>query len=107
MTIVEKQHAAQLVTTRGKVFNFDAIECLLHFTQEMDQQKIQLILTNTYHQPEALIDVTTCTFLISEGIPSPMGANLTAFASNESALNAQATHSGQLLSWTELRDKYK
>ena len=31
MTIMDKQHAAELVTDKGKVFPFDAIECMIHY----------------------------------------------------------------------------
>ena len=29
MTIVDRQHAAEAVTSKGKVFKFDAIECMV------------------------------------------------------------------------------
>lgn len=31
MGIVDQGHASQLVTTKGKNFKFDAIECMTHF----------------------------------------------------------------------------
>ncbi len=30
MTIVDKQHAAQMVTEKGRVYKYDAIECMLN-----------------------------------------------------------------------------
>ena len=107
MTIVDKQHAAQLVTSKGKVFNFDALECMLNHINTIEEEKIGLLLTNTYHQPEVLTEVQTCTFLISYGIPSPMGEFLTAFQHVEDAKKAQEKHQGDLFTWDELRERFK
>lgn len=103
MTIVDTQHASQLVTKTGKVFSFDSIECLVHHLQENEGlQKEGLVLVNTYHNPTELFDATKTTFLISENIPSPMGAFLTAFRSEEEAKQSLQTHGGDLYSWNHL-----
>ncbi len=79
MTIVDKVHAAEIVTKKGKVYKFDATECMIHFMNEFNVSEIKLYLSNNYTEPEVLIDATKATFLISENIPSPMGAFLSAF----------------------------
>ena len=50
MTIVDKQHAAQLVTTKGKVFNFDAVECMMNQLKETDESTISLFLANNFRE---------------------------------------------------------
>ncbi len=107
MTIVDRQHAAQLVTSKGKVFKFDASECLLNHLKEIDITEIGLFLVNDHNSPGELIDATKATYLISENIPSPMGAFLTAFEIKEDAEEAQNEHSGELLTWKQLRGRYK
>ncbi len=102
MTIVDKVHAAEIVTKKGKVYKFDAIECMINFTEEFDMSKIQLYLSNNYNEPEALIDATQATFLISQNIPSPMGAFLSAFKSEEDAKKVQKEKSGTLYNWEAL-----
>lgn len=42
MTIVDKQHAAQVVTKKGKAYSFDAIECMVHYSEKMDPSTIGL-----------------------------------------------------------------
>jgi len=106
MTVVDKQHAAQLVTQKGKVFNFDATECMLNHFKEIDSETIGLTLSNDYNNPGELIDATKATFLISEGIPSPMGEYLTAFATKEAALKAHEEHGGELLTWEALKKRF-
>lgn len=106
MTVVDKQHAAQLVTQKGKVFNFDATECMLNHFKEIDSETVGLALSNDYNNPGELIDATQATFLISEGIPSPMGEYLTAFANKEAAVKAHKEHGGEILNWETLKKRF-
>lgn len=107
MTIVDRGHAAEYVTSKGKVYYFDASECLLNFVRGQEVDPKALFLVNDYDEPGTLIDVTHATFLHSEGIPSPMGGYLTAFGTLEAARTAQQTHGGDLLTWDELRAIYE
>ena len=107
MTIVDKIHAAEVVTNKGKVYMFDASECMIHFMDEFDVSQIELFLSNNYTNPEELIDATKATFLISENVPSPMGANLTAFKNKDDALDLQAKKGGEIYNWEALLNKFK
>ena len=107
MTIVDRQHAAQVVTDKGKAFSFDAIECMVHYLEDIDQGSVALFLATDYSRPGNLIDATRASYLISEGIPSPMGANLSAFDGEEAALEARNRHGGSVYTWTELLDHFK
>ena len=102
MTIVDKVHAAEIVTKKGKVYKFDATECMINFLKGFDVTEIKLYLTNHYTEPETLIDANQATFLISENIPSPMGAYLTAFKNKKVAEEIQAKQGGALYTWSEL-----
>lgn len=102
MTIVDKVHAAEIVTNKGKIYTFDATECMVNFQKEFNTSEIKLYLSNNYNEPEALIDATKATFLISKNIPSPMGAYLSAFKTKNEALMVQSEKGGTLYSWQEL-----
>ena len=102
MTIVDKVHAAELVTKKGKVYTFDSTECMVNFMNDFDTAEIELYLTNNYTEPEVLIDATKATFLISKNIPSPMGAFLSAFKDKANAEKIQQKKGGSLYSWKEL-----
>jgi copper chaperone NosL len=102
MTIVDKVHAAEIVTKKGKVYKFDATECMVNFMGDFDSSEIKLYLSNNYTEPESLIDATQATFLISENIPSPMGAFLSAFKNKADAEKTQAEKGGTLYTWDEL-----
>ena len=102
MTIVDKTHAAEIVTQKGKTFKFDATECMINFLTEFDTSEIALYLSNNYTEPEVLIDATKATFLISKNIPSPMGAFLSAFKNKADAEKAKALKGGMLYTWESL-----
>lgn len=107
MTIVDQQHAAQFVTKKGKSFKFDATECMMNQLRAIDNNTIALFLVTDYENPGALIDATTATYLISENIPSPMGAYLSAFKSKEVAENVKNENQGELYTWESLKEKFK
>ncbi|WP_298550133.1 nitrous oxide reductase accessory protein NosL [uncultured Algibacter sp.] len=108
MTIVDKVHAAEIVTKKGKVYKFDATECMINFMKEfVDTSEIELYLSNNYTEPEVLIDATKATFLISKNIPSPMGAFLSAFKNKTDAEQFQTEKGGDLYTWKTLLVKFK
>ncbi|HEX9826116.1 MAG TPA: nitrous oxide reductase accessory protein NosL [Flavobacteriaceae bacterium] len=102
MTIVDKVHAAEIVTKKGKIFKFDATECMVNFMKEFDVSEIKFYLTNQYLEPEILINATKATFLISTNIPSPMGAFITAFEKKADAEKTRTEKEGTLYTWNEL-----
>lgn len=106
MTVVDKSHVAQYVTKKGKAYMFDAVECLVHkISKENNEDQMAFILVADYENPGNLVDAKTATYLISEKIKSPMGANLSAFHSIETAKKVQSMHSGKLYTWSELKVK--
>lgn len=105
MTIVDKIHGAEIVTEKGKVFKFDAVECMINHLKGIDTMEVSLFLVNHYESPEALIDATAATYLISENLPSPMGAFLTAFEGQAEGKRVKAKEGGDLYTWNELLTK--
>ncbi|WP_405573909.1 nitrous oxide reductase accessory protein NosL [Winogradskyella sp. Asnod2-B02-A] len=102
MTIVDKVHATEFITKKGKVYKFDATECMVNYFDEFDTSEIELYLTNYFSKPEAFTDATKATYLISKNLPSPMGAFLTAFENKSEAEKVQTEKGGKLYSWPEL-----
>tara|TARA_R110000868_G_scaffold60556_3_gene184813 strand:- start:2040 stop:2438 length:399 start_codon:yes stop_codon:yes gene_type:complete len=107
MTIVDKQHASEFVTKKGKSYKFDASECMLNSLKEMDKSSVALFLVNDYDAPGDLIDAAKATYLISTNIPSPMGAYLSAFETMEAAEKAKAIHKGELFTWEQIQQRIK
>ncbi len=107
MTIVDRQHAAEIVTKKGKAYKFDAVECMMNHLKDIDINTVGLFLVNDYLTPGELIDAKESTFLISKAIPSPMGEYLSAFRSRDVAEQIEAENKGELYSWDELLTRFK
>lgn len=106
MTIVDHQHAAQIVTDKGKAYKFDAIECMLNYLKENKDVNPELYLVNDFMNPGQLIDATKATYLISKNIPSPMGKYLSAFQTKEAADKTKIKYEGKLYTWEEILDYF-
>lgn len=108
MTIVDRQHSAQLVSAKGKAFKYDAIECMVHSYQEdMKDTEIAFYLVADFDTPGELIDATTSSYLVSEKIQSPMGANLSAFKNKNEAEKTKEKFSGKTYTWEEIQKHLK
>ena len=107
MTIVDRQHAAEIVTKKGKVFKFDAVECMMNHLKDIDISTVGIFLVNDFQTPGELIDAKEATFLISKDIPSPMGEYLSAFRLRKEAEQIEADNNGELLTWNELMTRFK
>ena len=103
MTIVDKIHGAEIVTDKGKVFKFDAAECLIRYKHDLGSTEGYLLLTNHLETPGAFVPMEDATFLISEDLPSPMGAFLTAFKTDAKAMQIKDENGGDLYSWEDLQ----
>ncbi|SHM63920.1 copper chaperone NosL [Cyclobacterium lianum] len=82
MTISDPRFGGELVTLKGKVFKFDALECLITYEKESTENDFAHILGLAYDEPGKLIAVDQLKFAISEQFPSPMGAHLAAFSAD-------------------------
>ena len=108
MTVVDKTHAAQYVTSKGKAYMFDAVECLVRkINKDNNEEQLAFILVIDYNRPGELVNAKDAYYLISENIKSPMGANLSAFSNSKLAQKAKSEFGGEVFSWEELKNKLK
>ena len=105
MTITEETYAAEIITKTGKAFKFDSPECMLGYVQgsEISDQgaDAQLWVTDFVH-PGHLIDARTAFYLHSKHLHSPMGLNVTAYATADSRDRARINYPGDLLSFNDV-----
>jgi len=100
MTIMDDKYASEIITTKGKVYTYDSIECMLR-SLEFYADDAESILVMDFKNPGTFIDAKAAVFLISPELPSPMGANLTAFKSAEDA--TESGFKGTLYTWETIR----
>ncbi len=105
MTIQDEFHKAS-AKLENKTIYFDAIECLINYLKVHNEKGISSLQVSNYKTGK-LIAAKTATYLKSKAIPSPMGANLSAFKNKEAAEKTQKEKEGELYSWETINLKFK
>jgi len=108
MAIVDRQYGSEMVAHTGKVFKFDAVECMVNYYQRelTDQYRITQFLVTGFNRPGELIDVSQASFLVSPQLPSPMGMNITAFSDQDKAAEMQSEKNGNIYDWEGLLNNF-
>ncbi|MCG8372424.1 MAG: nitrous oxide reductase accessory protein NosL [Balneolales bacterium] len=94
-----------MVTKKGKVYKYDSIECLIKDTASKDSNSVALFVVADFANPGSLIDAGEAMYLVSDRIPSPMGANLSAFSSLEQLDALKQEKGGTSYTWEEIRQE--
>lgn len=104
MNITDNKYAAELVTSKGKVYKFDSIECLFQFKdlEFKSDDEIHSELVNDFSNPGELIDLRKSFFLKSEVFRSPMGMNVLSVSSEEKLNEIKSQHGGEILTYNEV-----
>lgn len=106
MKIMDKRYGAEYINSKGKVFKFDSGECLIDYAvQNGIQENDGLGLVTDFSNPGTLIKVTDAVFIISQKLPSPMGAFLTAFSSKSNAQQKLDEVGGDIYNWNSVKSK--
>lgn len=104
MQIADPKYGAEIVTEKGRVLKFDAIECMaVHYRQmHADGNGIHSSWTIDYSKPGSWVRADSAYFLHSPKLPSPMGMFLTSFGNRESIMEAHHRHDGEVMSWADV-----
>lgn len=104
MTIMDNKFGAEIITNKGKIFKFDAAECMINFVKQgkiKDEDVIKYVVIDV-SKPGVFVDAKSASYLISPNFPSPMGANLSAFGNKSDAESYQKNYQGEIKSWDEI-----
>lgn len=109
MTLMDHKFGAEIVTTKGKIYKFDDVNCLLGFYNSgfVAQDEMKEILIVDFSKPQTLIDARNALYVKSQHIKSPMASSVAAFSSNDDLKKMNAEWKGILLSWGELQTQFK
>ena len=109
MTLMDNKFGAEIVTTKGKIYKFDDVNCMLAFynSNAVPTSDMKDILIVNFSRPETMIDARNALYLKAEQIKSPMASNVAAFETNEELKQMNESLKGILLSWGELQTQYK
>ncbi len=99
MMIAEPNYGAELVTEKGRVHKFDAVECLINYKAENADQAFTHELAIAFDDPKKLHPIGSLEFVVSEKYQSPMGKNIAAFLEADSSKAPE-----QERSWKEVKE---
>ncbi len=102
MPISDTRFASQVVMDTGKVYKFDAIECMANWLAAHDQEAVHSVWVSDALGSGTLIEADEAVIVRSEDIRSPMGAGLAAFQTREAAAEAMGESPMEILSWSAL-----
>lgn len=106
MGLMDARFGTELVTTTGKVYAFDSIECLAAYVQEddFDAASVHSLWVTDFDRPNELLAVEEAVFVYSPQIHSPMGGNLAAFTDGQPAQVAIQHGADTVMTWDEVLD---
>ncbi len=101
MNVMDQQYGAVIVTTKGRQYTFDAVECMVHFVYggAGAENDVATYFVADHAHPGVLIDATKASYLHAADLRSPMGGNCAAFATIADRDAAAILHNGELLDW--------
>lgn len=106
MTIVDNKFGAEIVTRKGKIFKFDAVECLVNYSKQNPKQDGDAYYVINYLNGEWIV-AEGAAYLRSKKIPSPMGQYIASFSAREAAKDIQNENEGVIQTWNELIDNFE
>lgn len=104
MTLSDEKFGAELVTSKGKVFRFDDISCMVKFYHSKENQAIfELKLVTDFSNPsKGLINSESAFYLQSENLHTPMNGKIAAFEKMDDLKITTEKLGGKELNWQEL-----
>ncbi len=110
MTIMDNKFGCELVTTKGKIFKFDDVACMISYLKNKRENSIMFsqILVNQYDKPGEMIDVEKVMFITSANFKSPMMGNTAAiFDENKIARILEKDFGAKKFDWNDLQKNIK
>lgn len=109
MTLMDNKFGAEILTSKGKIYKFDDVNCMLTFynSGQVPTDEMKEILIVDFSKPEKLIDARNALYVKSESIKSPMASNIAAFESNADLEKMNENWKGIILTWGELQTQFK
>nr|HMT30720.1 nitrous oxide reductase accessory protein NosL [Bacteroidia bacterium] len=101
MVISDPRFAAELITTKGRIYKFDDITCMKSFINSKKGDYRSYFISD-YLPPHGLHNVKEMIFIQGTGIKAPMGGTVAAFSDEASALKYSEQLSAKIISYDTL-----
>ena len=109
MTIMDERFGAEIISTKGKVFKFDDVICMVEFmaSEKIKERDIRKKLVTDYRNKNHFLDAEQAVYLFSDELHSPMNGNAGAFKDNQEALHLQHETQGVIMDWKQVYNQLK
>jgi copper chaperone NosL len=107
MTVTDARFGGEIISTKGRIFKFDDIHCLVSFINSngIEKNNIKDIYLVDYSDQHELLKAENSFLYHSEQLRSPMNGNIAAFATKEKREAAAASLKGENIEWNSLLAK--
>ncbi len=104
MTLMDDKFGAEIVSTKGKVFIFDDVNCFVNFMNKsnLPENEIAHCLVVDFASPGTLTDARTAHYVMSDEIKSPMASSVACFRESKMLEEYNARWKGERITWSEL-----
>ena len=102
MKIADGKFGAELITTKGRIYKFDDIHCMINYHKENLTTNIQSFYIHDFNQNNVLISAETAFYVKGGEINSPMRGNIIAVKTEKEAKNIALKYNASLVSWSEI-----
>lgn len=103
MTVSDARFGTQLITKKGRAYNFDDVQCMIAYVKEGQTQRKDVA---AFYLPDfksqELKPAENMFYLKSEALKSPMRGDIAAFASKTDLESVLAEFGGTVLTWDDL-----
>lgn len=108
MTLTDKRFGAEVVSTKGKVFKFDDLNCLVAWLNAgtVPQDQVAQTVVVDFQGQGAFIDVQKAFFLRNEALKSPMRGDVAGFSDKAALETVKAQLGGEELGWEVVRKSF-
>ena len=102
MKIADGKFGAELITSKGRIYKFDDIFCMIKYHKDNTNVLIQSFYIHDYNQDNALIPAETAFYIKGGDINSPMHGNIIAVKTKEEAQILAQKFNANPISWQEI-----
>jgi len=104
MGITNKQFASELITSKGKVYKFDSIECMAMYykNHKKTYNKSPELWMHDYLNPQKWIPLRKAIFMRCQKIHSPMALDLIAVKKQSEVNRIKQKFGGSRIKWKRL-----
>lgn len=105
MTISDPRFASEIVTSTGKVYKFDSIECMISFymSKDIPDKKKAHLYVSDFMKPGKFIDARKAIYFHSGALKSPMAINVIALSNGLELKSVELEYKGEQLTWPQLK----